>query len=259
MNSKLCRPDPIATPVRPHRDLTEFYPSQGDRADFVSKLFDRTARHYDRLSAALSFGTCKAYRREALRRSGLRAGMRMLDVATGTGLVARAALDLGLPPAEIIGVDPSRGMLAENRKLSGIALFQGRGESLPFASGAFDFVCMGYALRHVEDLCQLFGEFARVLKPGGRLLLLEITRPESRIGFAMGRLYLNRFMPAMARFLTRDPEAGRLIQYYWATIAECVPAATILAALSSGGFTPVERRRTGKVLSEYLAVKPSPS
>ena len=185
MESPLNNTTENAGRLAPHRDLTEFYESRAQRPEFVMRLFDDTARYYDRISSVLSFGSCKAYRKMALRRAGLAPGMRLLDVATGTGLVAAAALALGLPPADITGLDPSLGMLGENQKLRPVHLVQARGESLPFADNSFDFISMGYALRHVEDLGLLFREFRRVLKPGGRVLILEITRPQSRLAFAL--------------------------------------------------------------------------
>lgn len=248
---------PVATEVRPHRDLPEFYVDREKRTAFVSSLFDNTARYYDRISAALSFGTCRSYRRMALRRAGLKPGMKMLDVATGTGLVAQAALDLGITPSNLIGLDPSRGMLLENQKLRKVSLIQGCGESLPFPDASFDFICMGYALRHVEDLSVLFREFNRVLKPGGRVLILEITKPESRLVLALAGFYLGRFLPTLTRWVTGDAKAGQLIKFYWVTIAECVPPATIVSVLSASGLTKVERRRTGSLLSDYLGIKPA--
>ena len=77
--------------VRPHADLPQFYETRSKRAEFVMRLFDDTARYYDRISSVLSFGSCKWYRKMALRRAGLAPGMRLLDVATGTGLAAEAA------------------------------------------------------------------------------------------------------------------------------------------------------------------------
>ena len=248
MENVQCR-----TPVRPVRDLPEFVPAARKRSEFVQEIFDHTASHYDTLSAALSFGTCKAYRRMALRRAGLQPGMKMLDVATGTGLVARAALQLGLAPQDIVGVDPSRGMLEQNRRGQPIPLVQGFGEALPFADESFDFISMGYALRHVEDLVDLFSEYRRVLKKGGRVLILEITRPASRLGTNIGRFYMCRILPALTRLFTRTNETGTLLRFYWTTIEECVPPATILGALEASGLKEVQRRTTGSLLSDYMA------
>ncbi|MEW6302598.1 MAG: class I SAM-dependent methyltransferase [Verrucomicrobiota bacterium] len=257
MKSRSACSDHPAFGVRPHDDLAAFYEGREQRARFVARLFDDTARYYDRISAALSFGTCKTYRRTALRRAGLEPGMRLLDVATGTGLAAQAALDLGLPVSAVVGLDPSRGMLEQNQRQRAIPLIQGFGERLPFRDASFDFVCMGYALRHVEDLDVLFREFHRVLRPGGKVLVLEITRPDSRLARAFAAFYLQRFLPAVVRALTRNAEAGRLLEYYWATIEGCVPPEAIMTVLASSGLTSVSRHKLGGMLSEYSAMKPA--
>jgi demethylmenaquinone methyltransferase / 2-methoxy-6-polyprenyl-1,4-benzoquinol methylase len=246
----------LADETRPHRDLPGFYGQREARADFVSHLFDETARYYDRISSLLSFGTCKAYRKRALQHAGLTAPMHLLDVATGTGLMAQAAIALGVSPNQIIGVDPSRGMLQENRKLRMIHLFQGRGESLPFGDESFDFICMGYALRHVEDLGALFREFRRVLKPGGRVLILEITRPDSRVGLNLARIYLEKLLATFVQLITGNRSAGQLLRYYWATIEQCVPPETIMTALGANGLVDVQRRTSHAILTDYLALKP---
>jgi demethylmenaquinone methyltransferase / 2-methoxy-6-polyprenyl-1,4-benzoquinol methylase len=244
-----------ATRVAPHRALTEFYGDPGKRSRFVRDLFDGGAPEYDWVSSAMSFGTDRRYRRWALRQAGVRAGMKVLDVATGTGLVAQAALDCGIASTDLVGLDPSRGMLGENRRRRAVSLVQGRGESLPFGQHSFDVVTMGYALRHVEDLGQLFGEFHRVLRAGGRVIVLEITRPASRWGCGLMSFYMRKALPLWARLTGRGHEAGRMMDYYWATIAECVPPERIVEALRGSGFAEVRRKTTGPLLSDYLAVK----
>jgi demethylmenaquinone methyltransferase/2-methoxy-6-polyprenyl-1,4-benzoquinol methylase len=246
--------DPTPKKLAPHAPLNDFYAAPVGRARFVTELFDRSARHYDALSRALSFGTDRAYRRHVLRRAGVRPGLQMLDVATGTGLMTRAALELGLSPADTVGLDPSRGMLEENRRHNAITLVQGCGEALPFADATFDLVVMGYALRHVEDLKQLFLEFRRVLKAGGRVLILEITRPQSAVGVWLMRWFFAKLLPGFTRLVTGQREPARLLQYYWATIAGCVPPETILAALAAAGFKESRRLSCGPILSDYLAL-----
>jgi demethylmenaquinone methyltransferase/2-methoxy-6-polyprenyl-1,4-benzoquinol methylase len=167
----------------------------------------------------------------------------------------RAALDLGLAPASITGIDPSAGMLRENSRATGIQLLRGFGEKLPFASETFDFISMGYALRHVESLPALFAEFRRVLKPGARALVLEISRPDSSAVRALLRTYMATIVPVIARFRTRQPELRELLRYYWATIEECVPPSSITQALAGAGFRQVERRRFGPMLNDYFAQK----
>jgi demethylmenaquinone methyltransferase/2-methoxy-6-polyprenyl-1,4-benzoquinol methylase len=115
---------------------------------------------------------------------------------------------------------------------------------------------MGYALRHVEDLTVTFREYSRALVPGGRVLLLEITRPEGRIHYACLKFYLKHVVPAITRVVRRSAEAQKLMRYYWDTIEACVPPADIMAALTAAGFTNVERKVLNGMFSEYSAVKP---
>jgi demethylmenaquinone methyltransferase/2-methoxy-6-polyprenyl-1,4-benzoquinol methylase len=239
----------------PHPPLHRFYAREEEREIFVRALFDRAAPHYDRINTALAFGSGLRYRRQALRRVGLRPGMTVLDVAMGTGLVARAAVEILGDARAVIGLDPSEGMLREGRRTLAVRAVQGVGERLPFVDGCFDLVTMGYALRHVLELERAFAEYRRVLKPGGRVLLLEITRPASPLVLRLLRWYMEGVVPRLTRLLTRSEDAERLTRYYWETIAECVPPATILDALSAAGFGNVRRRTFGGLLSEYQAVR----
>jgi demethylmenaquinone methyltransferase/2-methoxy-6-polyprenyl-1,4-benzoquinol methylase len=235
--------------------LDEFYSEPAQRGRYVNELFDEAAPDYDWISGVMSFWTDRRYRRVALQRAGLRPGMKLLDVATGTGLMIKAALELGLDRADVTGVDPSRGMLEQNRKRNPVRLLEARGESLPLPDESFDFVSMGYALRHTEDLCRLFAELRRVLRPGGRVLILEITRPTSRFAlFTMG-FYMKQILPRLAWLRRRNRATAKLVEYYWATIAECVPPEVILSALQSQGFRDVRRTTTGPLLSDYAAVR----
>jgi demethylmenaquinone methyltransferase/2-methoxy-6-polyprenyl-1,4-benzoquinol methylase len=247
-------PDPGMV-IAPHRVLKPFYETPSDRSAFVRELFDRGAREYDWVSSVLSLGTDRFYRRRVLHRAGVRRGLKVLDVATGTGLVAQAAMDCGVEAAGLVGLDPSRGMLAENRRRRRLPLVQARGETLPFADGSFDVVTMGYALRHVDDLRLLFGEFHRVLRRDGRILVLEITKPASRLGCRLMELYMTRFLPLLARLTRRGAGSTPMMDYYWATIAECVPPESIVGALQEAGFTETRRQRTGPLLSDYVALK----
>ncbi|MPY88548.1 MAG: methyltransferase domain-containing protein [Luteitalea sp.] len=247
---------PVMPPLRPHEPLTQFYAGWDSQAATVRELFDSSAPYYDRICAAMSFGTGWRYRRDTLRRAGLKPGMRVLDVATGTGLVLAAALAEGVVRDALVGLDPSRRMLDVNRMRYGQPLVQGRGEALPFADASFDLVSMGYALRHVEDLRALFAECRRVLRPGGRLLILEITRPRSSPLRVLLGAYLGVVVPALAFLTSGRREPRRLMQYYWATIAACVSTEVILAALAEARFATPKLHVQGAILTEYLAQKP---
>ena len=223
-------------PLEPHPVLPAYYPDLAQRPAFVRGLFDRTARYYDHINRLLSFGSGHWYRRRALLRAGLRPGMTVLDVAIGTGLVARQALAITGDRQGVIGLDLSAGMLAEVRRLLGIPLAQGLMEQLPFADACCDLVSMGYALRHVADLHSTFREFHRILRPGGGLLILEIARPATPFKRAVLKFYLGRLIPLLGWLTTGQRDMQTLMRYYWDTIDHCVPPETILQAIRDAGF-----------------------
>jgi demethylmenaquinone methyltransferase/2-methoxy-6-polyprenyl-1,4-benzoquinol methylase len=244
-----------ADPLAPHPKLDSYYGSSAERIAFVNDMFDEGAPYYEWVCRIMSFGTGEQYRKRALRAAGLEKGMRVLDVATGTGLVLRSAAELCEGRSLAIGLDPSGGMLLECRKRCPAPLIRARGESLPFASGHFDMVSMGYGLRHVDDLHQLFEEYRRVLKPGGRLLLLEITQPKSAAGRRLNELILGTLIPGVARLWGGRP-AARMMDYFWDTVENCVSPETILLALRDAGFPGAKRLVTGGILSEYTGTRP---
>ena len=223
-------------PLEPHPALPDYYPDLAQRPAFVRGLFDRTAGYYDRVNHLFSFGSGSWYRRRALEQAGLRPGMTVLDVAIGTGLVARQALAITGDPQSVVGLDVSAGMLAEVGRLLKIPLLQGLMEQLPVANARFDFVSMGYALRHVADLNATFREFHRVLRPGGTLLILEIARPAQPFKRALLKFYMGRLIPLLSRLTTGNRDMQTLMRYYWDTIEHCVPPETILDAIRTAGF-----------------------
>jgi demethylmenaquinone methyltransferase/2-methoxy-6-polyprenyl-1,4-benzoquinol methylase len=243
--------------VAPHPPLEKYYRGEPQRRGFVTGLFDRTAPHYDWINRIMSLGSGVRYRRDALRRAGLAPGtIRVLDVAIGTGLVARAARDILGDSGRVTGVDLSMGMLTEAQKQLPIALVQGVAERLPVADACTDFVTMGYALRHVADLESTFREYLRVLKPGGTLLILELTRPDAdSAAYRMTRFYLHTVVPLMARLGPGGAESRTLMEYFWDTVDQCVPPATILEAIAGSGFTAPRQGVVHRIFSEYVATK----
>lgn len=233
--------------------LRRYWADESGRRRFLNNLFDGTARDYDFVERLLAFGSGSWYRREALKRAGLKPGMRVLDIATGTGLVAREALATVGPGGGVVGLDPSAGMLTEARSLD-IPLVRGLGEKLPCATASFDFVSMGFALRHVADLDALFSEMRRVLKPGGVACILEITRPRRALASESLRLFMTGVVPAVA-WLTRRGKAGSLMHFYWDTIDACVRPEVVLDALRRSGFPAPRRDVILGMFSEYVAQK----
>jgi demethylmenaquinone methyltransferase/2-methoxy-6-polyprenyl-1,4-benzoquinol methylase len=243
----------------PHPPLTAYYASEDDRRGFVSTLFDRTASDYDRIDRLLALGSGPWYRNQALRRAGLRPGMRVVDIGIGTGLVAREAVKLTGDPARVVGVDPSVGMMSQAH-LPGVQLIEGRAEAIPFPDASFDFLSMGYALRHLSDIDAAFREFHRVLKPAGRLCLLEITKPERAWSRMLLKGYMRGAVPVLARLTGCSAESARLWRYYWDTIEACMPPAGVIDALAEAGFSGAKHHiETGalSILAEYQAVKPA--
>lgn len=245
--------------LRPHPPLPAYYGASENREAFVRGLFDRTARHYDGVNALLSLGSGRWYRRDALRRAGLVPGMRMLDVATGTGLLAREALRILGPGGTLVGLDPSAGMLAEWRRAlgEGPTLLRGTAEALPVADASFDFVALGYALRHIPDVSAAFREFHRVLKPGGRVLVLEKLRPRRRMTHALAKAWFGSVVPALSRFSRggNGAEMRTLMQYYWDTVEHCIAPEVILGALRDAGFTDTGCDRQLDMFGAYTGRK----
>ena len=243
--------------VSPHPPLPDYYATSDNKRGFVRDIFNHTAGDYDRVERLMAFGSGPWYRRRALTRAGLQPGMQVLDVAIGTGLVAHEASAIVGASGQVIGLDPSIGMITEARRRLALAMILGRGEQLPVRDAHFDFLSMGYALRHVSDIDAALREYFRVLKPGGRVCLLEITRPRSRLALLLLRLYMKGIVPWLTRLVTRHGETARLMEYYWDTIAACVAPEVILAALTRAGFAEVQRHQELGIFSEYVGTKPA--
>ncbi|HLL17836.1 MAG TPA: class I SAM-dependent methyltransferase [Rubrivivax sp.] len=241
--------------LRPHAPLTEYYADEAERLGFIRKIFDDTASDYDRIERVLAFGSGSWYRRQALQRAGLAQGMHVLDVGFGTGLVAREALAVIGPQGRLVGVDPSPGMMNE-AQLPAVELVTGIAEQIPRPDASSDFVSMGYALRHIADVAAAFGEFHRVLKPGGRLLVLEITKPAGTLPRALLKAYMRAVVPTIARIVGRRRDTAHLWRYYWDTIEACIEPESLMSALRTAGFTQVKRGVSLGIFSEYTALKP---
>jgi demethylmenaquinone methyltransferase/2-methoxy-6-polyprenyl-1,4-benzoquinol methylase len=239
----------------PHPVIKTRFETEAQKADFVNRLFDRGAQFYDGVVSWGFLGTGSVYRRGALRHHGLCPGQRLLDVGSGTGLVALEAARLLGTAENITCLDPSSGMLSVAKRKLNARFVQGRAEVIPLPDGSFDFLTMGYALRHVTSLDQAFCEYHRVLARGGKVLLLEITKPSNRVGAAVLKAYFNGVYPLLARIFTGSEAAQELMKYYWETIEACVKPELILEALSRAGFGGVKWDSRFGVLSEYSAVK----
>jgi demethylmenaquinone methyltransferase / 2-methoxy-6-polyprenyl-1,4-benzoquinol methylase len=239
----------------PHPPLTGRYETPEAKPAFVNRLFDKGAAYYDGVVDWGFLHSGPAYRRWVLQRYGLKPGHALLDVACGTGVVAVAAAKILGTAKNITCLDPSAGMLGVARKKLDATFVQGRAEALPFADNSFDFLTMGYALRHVMDYEATFAQYHRVLRPGGKVLILEVTKPKSAIGNFFFRLYFGRIYPALTQLFTRSRDAKEMMAYYWETMDACVPPSDVLKAMRSAGFAEVKHVHLAGMFSEFSGVR----
>jgi demethylmenaquinone methyltransferase/2-methoxy-6-polyprenyl-1,4-benzoquinol methylase len=170
------------------------------RTESPREIFDPIGDSYERVGALLSFGQDPLWRRRLVDVVAPRDGERLLDVATGTGLVARELR--GRARCAVVGIDISPGMLAA-AKGDGVAFVRGRAEGLPFADARFDALTFTYLLRYVEDPARTIAELARVVRPGGRIASLEFHVPPSRLPRALWLLYTRLGLRAIGTLISR--------------------------------------------------------
>jgi demethylmenaquinone methyltransferase / 2-methoxy-6-polyprenyl-1,4-benzoquinol methylase len=192
--------------------------ANGLSKDETLRLFAGLPRRYDLAGALLSFGQDPRWRRAMVRTVQAQPGDRVLDVATGTGMVAEALVRRY--GCSVVGLDQSPEMLSGARaKLDAdaelaarIELVRGEAESLPFPDGAFDHLTFTYLLRYVADPAATLRELARVVKPGGRIASLEFMLPPNPIARSLWHAYTRAAMPPLGRLISRDwYEVGRFL------------------------------------------------
>ncbi len=180
-------------------------------------MFDRIAPRYDRLNRVLSLGSDLAWRRRAVALARLGLGERALDVGVGTGDFSFALLRASDPSASVVGVDISPGMLVRSTRRALREGYAGRyravlgsAESLPLPDRSVDRVVAGFVIRNVGRIPRALAELRRVLRPGGRLVILDLYTPQDARIRALHRAYA-RLFPRLAGALGSDPEAYRYL------------------------------------------------
>lgn len=203
----------------------------------VQSMFDRIAPRYDALNRLLTLGLDQRWRRAALDAAAVGPGDRVVDVACGTGDLAALAAARG---ARVLGVDFSGEMLrAARRRLGHLAWVRGDAEALPLPDGFASVVTSGFALRNFASLERALAEMARVLRPGGRLALVEVDRPEAAWISAAHSLYFDRLVPRIGGWLS-DRDAYR---YLPESTVYLPPAPELAALLDRLGLAAAPRRR----------------
>jgi demethylmenaquinone methyltransferase/2-methoxy-6-polyprenyl-1,4-benzoquinol methylase len=198
----------------------------------VQAMFDVIAPRYDLVNRIMTFRMDVGWRRRTVSALGLPPGSSVVDLASGTGDLARDLSARGMVP---IGIDLSFGMLAAAPEP--FARVQGDGAALPFPDASVDGVTCGFALRNFTDLFGTFDELARVLRPGGRIALLEVAEPPNPVlRFGHG-IYFGQVVPRVGGLLS-DGDAYR---YLPRSVAYLPEPDEMLTALGRSGFTPVKR------------------
>lgn len=216
-------------------------------------MFDGVARHYDRTNGVLSMGNSLIWRVATVRAIDPQPGERILDLAAGTGTSSAALARSG---AEVIAADFSPGMIEVGRKKHpGIEFVQADGMALPFADDEFDVATISFGLRNIEDPKKALAEMYRVLKPGGRLLICEFSKPPRAIFRAGYSAYMRFIMPAVVDATSSNPEA---YSYLADSIADWPDQVTLSRWIRGAGFTRVAYRNlTAGVVALHRGHKPT--
>ena len=215
---------------------------RSDNPETVRRMFARIARSYDLNNRLHSLWRDQAWRRAAVRRAGLSGGESVLDVACGTGDLAARFSRAGA--GRVVALDFCEEMLAEARRKFArrpIQWVRGDAMALPMGEADFDVVSIAFGIRNVSDPARALGEFWRVLRPGGRVIVLEFTRPRGRVLAAVVRWYLDSVMPRTAAALARD--RGGAYDYLQRSVQGFMTAEKLSDAIRETGFVDVTTRR----------------
>jgi demethylmenaquinone methyltransferase / 2-methoxy-6-polyprenyl-1,4-benzoquinol methylase len=223
----------------------------------VRTMFDQIARFYDLLNTVLSGGRDAAWRRRAARETRLRPGDSALDVCTGTGKLARLLRRRVVPKGNVIGVDFSTAMLAiARRRIPDVEFREGDATQLHLEDGSVDAVTVAFGLRNVVDRPAAVREAARVLRAGGRYVILEFAHVDVPLFGRVYAWYLTRVLPLIGRLL--NPRSGAYT-YLPRSIAAYPRAETVSTWLRDAGFADVRViRMTLGIVTLHVATKPAP-
>ena len=226
------------------------YYDPGHRAPKVEELFTKIAKRYDLINDIQSFGMHRAWKRRLLELVQIRAGDRVLDLATGTGDLIRMGRSR-VPGSGWVGVDFTYAMLRAAR--AGSPLVQGDILKLPIRGRSFSAATMAYGLRNVADRGRALVEIQRVLKPGGRFVFLDFAKPENRLVRRLYFAWLRAVQPFLGWLFFRDSETYR---YIWRSLSEYPEVDGVSRELEAAGFRSVRAHRLFLgMMSIHVAVR----
>ena len=231
-------------------------------AELVQRMFDRVAPRYDLVNALLSLGHDAHWRRAAVASIAPRPGQVLLDVAAGTGALAHALAAAADDRATVVALDFSTAMLAagaarESRgvpRRSGLGWVAGDGLRLPLPDASVDAVTIAFGLRNLPDPAAGLAEFARVTRPGGRLAVLEFSRPTNRWFARAYDAYLGTVLPAVAARFSSAPAA---YGYLAESIRRWPDQATLAGVIGDAGWERVRwTDLTGGIVALHAGLRP---
>lgn len=203
---------------------------------FIRKMFDSIAPTYDFLNRILSFGIDRSWRNHLAELAGDLKNKILLDTCSGTGDLSKVFIKLG---ARVVSLDFSIEMLLIGKKKGWLIneLAAGDASVLPFKNSSFDFLTIAFGIRNIPDIERFLSESERVLKKDGRLLILELTRPENKFYGVLYKFYLGRLLPFIGGIISRDKTAYK---YLAKTIETFINPETLAQMIISKGFSKVK-------------------
>ena len=232
-----------------------------EKETLVAGVFHSVAAKYDLMNDLMSFGIHRLWKRFTIDCSGVRKGQKVLDLAGGTGdLTAKFSRIVG-ETGQVVLADINDSMLKVGRdKLrnlgvaNNVSYVQANAEALPFPDNHFDVITIGFGLRNVTDKDKALASMFRVLKPGGRLLVLEFSKPSSQMLSKFYDTYSFNFMPLMGKLITNDAESYR---YLAESIRMHPDQETLKAMMSEAGFERTSyHNMTGGIVALHRGIKP---
>ena len=232
-------------------------PSGEERAQLVREMFDRIAERYELLNTLMTAGLHRAWNKEAVRATGLRPGDRALDLACGTGSLTRDLAKKVGPGGYVLGMDFSKEMLktAKRRPMINIEYRLGDATDLEgVETDSFDAATIAYGARNIQDLDALFGEMARVVRQGGRVVCLEIAQPEGHLSAAFYGLWFDRIVPRLGARVSGDAWA---YSYLPESVKEFVASDELADIMGRNGLQDVTwRGLAGGIVTLHVGTKP---
>ncbi len=220
-------------------------------------MFDQIAEGYDRRNRLFSLDRDAGWRREAARLTQAHSGDTALDLCCGTGKLARELVPLVTPGGRVIGIDFSAAMLDIARRLEpDVEFVLGDASALPYPDRSIGAITIGFGLRNLVDRAGALREMVRVLRPGGRLVVLELPPPPRGPLSIPYRFYLTRVMPAVAGALRRGEE--KAYEYLSASVQAFPRPNELAEEMLAAGFAPVEiRRLTFGIAAIHVGTRPT--